>query len=174
MYITVNSVVKAVLGVYPQESLEPVAYLSIFLLCFCPADKAILICLNLLELKDSVMDSVGLVNAYLTSLGLGNDQKIREFMNQIVLRFTASLSVNHVQVNSSVYLMDKIISRRKIDEVAMFLVLSVDVIKDTIINGKNNHLAHNLLLVRHCSPNSISYKYRQLTSVNSSAFMKRE
>ena len=56
----------------------------------------------------------------------------------------------------------------------MFLALSVDVIKDMIIHGKNDNTISSLLMVRHCSPNSVSGKYRQIASVNSAPFMKQD
>jgi hypothetical protein len=40
-------------------------------------------------------------------------------------------------VNSSIYIIEKVINRRKIDEVYMFMTLSVDLIKDTILKTKN-------------------------------------
>ena len=48
IFINTSSVVKSVLGVYPKADLESVAYMAIFMLCFCPADKAILLCLFLI------------------------------------------------------------------------------------------------------------------------------
>ena len=73
IYNAVSSVIKSVLGVYPKADLESVAYLAMFTLCFCPADKAILVCLFLIELKDMISSSGGLITAYLKGLGLSSD-----------------------------------------------------------------------------------------------------
>ena len=73
VFHAVSSVIKSVLGVYPKADLESVAYLAIFILCFCPADKAVLVCLFLIELKDMISSSGGLITAYLKGLGLSND-----------------------------------------------------------------------------------------------------
>ena len=160
------------LGVYPKADLESVAYLAIFMLCFCPAEKAILMCLFLIELKDLVTSTGGLITAYLKALEISTEPKIREYIKHIGSRYTASFSVNYAHINSTFYVIDRIITRRKIDEVYIFLALSVDAIKDMIINGKGDNSVSNLLLVRHCSPNTVSSKYRHIASVDSSAFMK--
>lgn len=87
-------------------------------------------------------------------------------------KYLSSLSINIAHTNSSIYLIDKIITRRKIDEVYIFFCLSIDLIKDTIIKGKEDMSMCNLLLARNCSPNAVSIKYRQINNVKSSAYMK--
>ena len=66
-------VVKSVLGVYPKADLESVAYVAMFMLCFCPTDKAVLLCLYLIELKDLISSSGGMITAYLKALGLSSN-----------------------------------------------------------------------------------------------------
>lgn len=60
MYQSVNAVVSAVVSIVPEEDLENVAYLAVFILCFCSPDKAPFLCLYLLELKASVANEQGL------------------------------------------------------------------------------------------------------------------
>lgn len=114
VYMTVSSVIKSVLGVYPKADLESVAYIAILMLCFCPSDKAILLCLFLLEMKDLVSSSGGLITTYLKALGLSSNEKVRNFIKYIGSRYTASFSVNYAHINSSIYVIDKIVNRRKI------------------------------------------------------------
>lgn len=66
MYDVYMTVISAV----PEEDMESIAYLIIFLLCFCSPDKVPIICLYLIELKSSVADWQGLIQAYLKVLGV--------------------------------------------------------------------------------------------------------
>lgn len=56
----------------------------------------------------------------------------------------------------------------------MYFVLSVDGIKEHILQGKGDFSVMDLYMVRYCNPNLVSIKHRQLSSVNSAAFMKSE
>ena len=56
----------------------------------------------------------------------------------------------------------------------MYLALSVDVIKDIIANKKSDNTILSLYLVRYCSPNSVSNKYRQIASLDSSPYIKED
>ena len=148
------------------------AYLSIFLLCFCNADKASVLGLYLLQLKNMVTDSEGLLQAYLKALGLGQEDKIRSYVKFIGNKFVSSFSINIAHISSSIYLIEKVITRKKIDELYIFFTLSLDVIKEQIVKEKYSNKYHNLLFVRLCTPNSTSGKYRQAASVKSSFFIK--
>lgn len=54
----------------------------------------------------------------------------------------------------------------------MFIALSIDLIKDGIIHSKNDLSVNNLLLVRNCTPNTTSAKYRQVSTVKCALFIK--
>jgi hypothetical protein len=151
-----------------------VAYLAIFFLCFCGPEEASALCFYLLELKSLIMDSSGLVDAYVKALGLSIDPKVKTYIKQVGNRFTSALTINYAHISSSIYVIDKIINRRKIEEAHMFLVLSADVIREMIANCKDDPTVINVLVVRHCTPNAVSIKYRQAAAVNSATFMKDE
>jgi hypothetical protein len=48
IYNIVNDVFSAVISIAPEEEIEHVAYLVIFVLCFCTPDKAPIVCLFLI------------------------------------------------------------------------------------------------------------------------------
>lgn len=60
----------AVISVVPEEDVENIAYLAIFMLCFTTSDKAPILCLFLIELKSSVINHSGLMQAVLKTLGM--------------------------------------------------------------------------------------------------------
>lgn len=78
--------------------------MSIFLLCFCSAEKAAAVCGQLIELKELVIDHDGLLGACLKGLGLNQDERIKEYAKKIGTKYVDALSVNMAQVNSSLYL----------------------------------------------------------------------
>jgi hypothetical protein len=145
-----------------------------FLLCFCSADRAISLCQYLLDLKNTVASSGGLIDEYVKALGMAKESKIAEYIKYVGLKYVSSLSVNYAHINSSIYVIDKIINRRKIEEIHMFFVLSVEVIKEYIQQGRGDYSVYDLYLVRYCNPNQVSIKRRQLSSVNRAPFMKEE
>lgn len=71
-----NMVLQTVLGTFPKENMESVSYLCMFLLCFCSADKAISLCQYLLELKNTVQSSGGLIDEYVKALGMAKEYTI--------------------------------------------------------------------------------------------------
>ncbi len=46
------------------------------------------------------------------------------------------MSVNYAHVNSSIYIIEKAIHRKVVDEVYMFLSLSLDLVKNIAIKNK--------------------------------------
>lgn len=154
--------------------MESVAYLCMFLLCFCSPDRAISLCQHLLDLKNAVASSGGLIDEYAKALGMAKEPKVAEYIKYLGLKYVASLSVNYAHINSSIYVIEKIINRRKIEEAHMFFVLSVEGIKEHIQQGKGDYSVYDLYLVRYCNPNQASIKHRQLSAVNTAAFMKEE
>ena len=71
-------------------------------------------------------------------------------------------------------MIDKVVHRRKIEEVFMYLALSIDVLRDRIVAGTGDNSIYSLYLVRYCSPNSVSSKYRQIASLDSSQYIKQD
>ena len=51
IFKVVSEVFASVISMVPEEDIESIAYLVIFLLCFCSPDKVPFICLNLIEQK---------------------------------------------------------------------------------------------------------------------------
>ena len=88
--------------------------MCIFLLCFCTADKAISLCQYLLDMKGIVVSSGGLIDEYIRALGLMKESSISEYIKHMGLKYTSSLSINYAHINSSIYVIDKIVNRRKI------------------------------------------------------------
>ena len=66
----VNDVFISVISIAPEEDIENVAYLVVFILCFCTPDKAPIICLYLFELKATVANEQGLNQALFRALGI--------------------------------------------------------------------------------------------------------
>lgn len=60
VYKVVYDVFAIVISACPEEDIEGMAYLIIFLLCFCSADKVPMICFYLIELRNTVTDAQGL------------------------------------------------------------------------------------------------------------------
>lgn len=72
IYQMVNDVFISVISIAPEEDIENVAYLVVFILCFCTPDKAPIICLYLLELKATVANELGLNQALFRALGIAD------------------------------------------------------------------------------------------------------
>lgn len=56
VYKIINDVYSAVIAMLPQESIQNVMYLIVFLLCFCSQDKTVILVLYLFELKAQIKD----------------------------------------------------------------------------------------------------------------------
>jgi hypothetical protein len=127
IYRNVNDVVATVVSTVPEEDLESVAYLAIFLLCFCSPDKAPFICLHLLELKASVTNYEGLLQAYLKAVGVGEgaQEKLKDYQRFRFRRFIGALSVNSVSAKTSLDVLQRILSKKRIDELYIQLALSL-------------------------------------------------
>lgn len=115
----------------PEEDLESVAYLAIFMLCFCTPDKAPFLCLFLLELKATVDNEQGLLQVYLRAVGVGEaaQEKLKDYLRHRGRRFTGALSVNSLSAKASYELLQRIISRRKIDELFILLALNLEMLR---------------------------------------------
>ena len=79
------------------------AYLAVFILCFCSPDKAPFFCLYLLELKASVANEQGLLEAYLRAVGLseGAQLKLKDYQRHRVKKFIGAFSINCVSGKTS-------------------------------------------------------------------------
>lgn len=97
------------------------------MLCFCSADKAPFICLFLLELKATVANEQGLLQAYLKALGIGEaaQDKLKDYLRQRGKRFISALSINFISAKASIDLLQRVITKRKIDEIFIFLAISI-------------------------------------------------
>jgi hypothetical protein len=61
--------------------------------------------------------------------------------------------------------------KKKIDEVYINFALSLDLVKDIIISSKDNIPFCDLSLLRTCSTDALNTKYKQLSTVKTSAFL---
>lgn len=71
----------------------------------------------LIELKNTVVDAQGLIQAYFRSLSFSEDLlfKIKDFIEGKYKKYFSSFSINTLSIKSSIYIIDKIITRKKID-----------------------------------------------------------
>lgn len=68
IYDVVYTVYTTVISASSKHSIAQIIYLIIFVLCFCSSDKAAIIILYLLELKDNVQDLKNTAMTYLKSM----------------------------------------------------------------------------------------------------------
>ena len=60
--------------------------------------------MQLIELKQLVIDHDGLLGACLKGLALNQEERIKDYAKKIGTKYIEALSVNMTQVNSSIYL----------------------------------------------------------------------
>jgi hypothetical protein len=178
VYRCVSDVVATVVSTMPEEDLECVAYLAVFMLCFSSPDKAPFLCLYLLELKATVSNDQGLLQAYLRAVGVGEtaQEKLKDYLRLRGKRFIGALSINSLSAKASIDLLQRVITKRKIDEVFINLALCLDILKETIVASKDNYPYCDLLMVRTCTTEATSSKYKlpSIGMVKSANFMREK
>ena len=79
----------------PQFSFSQVIHLVVYVLCFCSEDKAALIVLFLLEIKQTEKDFKTMAFNYLKALPFKNElQKLEGYINYRLERYADSFFVN--------------------------------------------------------------------------------
>lgn len=98
---------------------------------------------------------------------------MKDYIRSRAKRFISTFSVNCLSVKASFEIMQKIITKRKIDEIHIYFTLCIELLKDTIQANKENPLICDLMLVRNCSFDAINNKYKVASSVKTLLFMQK-
>ena len=93
----VNNVFKTVTAVEPQEDIANVVYLIVCILAFSTQDKAIILVLSLLEMKNQVKNVKGTIFSILKEFPMSNELfKLEKYINYRIKRYFFSFLVNGV------------------------------------------------------------------------------
>lgn len=101
----------------------------------------------------------------------GSYEKIKWYIQAKFKRFVNAFSINSISAKTSIEIIQKIAIKKKIDEVYIHFALSLDLVKDTIISSKDNIIFCDLTLLRTCSIDALNTKYKQLSTVKTTAFL---
>jgi hypothetical protein len=114
------------------------------------------------------------VKTYLKALGLSEQiiHEMKPYISYITKKYISSLSINSTNIKSSIYLIDQVVARKKIDEIYMFLCLSIELQKKAIVLFEDNFQYCDLLITRNCSIEATSIKYKLVGAVKISNFLK--
>ena len=99
-------------------------------------------------------------------------RRINDYLNYKVKTFANCFSINLIPAQSSIYVLDRIFERKKIDELYMFLALLLSETKTNLILNQNNKYLNDLELLRNCDLTKITQSARSLASVNTSSFIR--
>jgi hypothetical protein len=98
------------------QTLPQVIYLIIFILCFCSSDKAVLLVLFLIDLKQSQKEVRNLAINYLKVMPFNNElTKIENYVHYRLDRFIDSFLVNCITIEASISLISKTMDRKNLD-----------------------------------------------------------
>ena len=80
--------------------------------------------------------------------------------------------MNLVPAQSSIHVLTRVFEKKKVDEVYMFFSLLLNENKNSLLENKNNKTLNDITLIKSCNLAHIVEKYKLLSSVKSSSFIR--
>ena len=98
----------------------------------------------------------------------------KEYLRLKSKSFISGFSINVLDIKCSISIIDKIITRKKIDEIYIYLCLSIDAIKESFVKSMDNINYCDLMLIRTCSTEALSSKYKLTSTLRTNSFIQEK
>lgn len=169
VYNMVYNVYTTVISAASGQTLPQVIYLIIFILCFCSSDKAVLLVLFLIDLKQSQKEVRNLAINYLKVMPFSNElTKIENYVHYRLDRFIDSFLVNCVTIEASISLISKTMDRKNLDELLMLFSAHIFINREMLAAKavENTRMMVDCMMLRNCLLEEINASYKHIKTKN--------
>ena len=150
VYRIINEVYSTVIAMNPQQSIQNIIYLIVFLLCHCTPDKTIILTLYLLDLKEQVENGTETLLNCLKTFPFSNNELtiITKYVNYRIDKYFNAFLVNGTNFEGILYLITKIIERRSCEEIFYFFTSHIFTLKGVILKTCQNYILCDYYMIR--------------------------